>query len=118
MKYALFLFLILVLAVSACLSMNSGNGGGSGGSMEVYEGSAMGYRGPISVQVRVSAGNIMEITVTESMEDRLVGEIAMEELLELIIEYNSTDIDVISGATITSKGFIEAVKNAIISYYE
>jgi urocanate reductase len=117
MKYALFLFLALALAVSACLSFNGGGDGEDGGG-EVFEGSGMGYRGPISVLVRINDGSITEMTVIESVEDRQVGEAAMEELIELIIECNSADIDVISGATMTSKGFIEAVKNAIISYYE
>jgi len=82
---------------------------------KVYKGSAPGYRGPIYVQIRLSGGIISEITV-DSDEDRLVGGAAMEELIEIVTELNSTDVDVISGATMTSKGFLEAVRNAIMSY--
>jgi len=81
----------------------------------VYKGSAPGYRGPIYVQVRLSGGSISEITV-DSDEDRLVGGAAMEELIDIVTELNSTDVDAISGATMTSKGFLEAVRNAIMSY--
>jgi uncharacterized protein with FMN-binding domain len=83
---------------------------------QVYEGSAFGYRGPIYVQVRMSGGSISEITVVDSDEDRFVGGVAMEELIETVTELNSADVDAISGATITSKGFLEAVRNAIMSY--
>lgn len=83
---------------------------------QVYEGSAFGYRGPIYVQVRMSGGSISEITVVDSDEDRFVGGAAMEELIETVTELNSADVDAISGATITSKGFLEAVRNAIMSY--
>lgn len=83
-------------------------------SSGVFEGNAMGYRGPIHVQVRITGGSITEITVIDSMEDRFIGGAAMEELIDLAVEYNSTDIDVISGATVTSRGFLEAVNNAIM----
>jgi len=83
---------------------------------KVYEGSAAGYRGLIHVQVRLSGGNISEITITDSDEDRFVGGVAIEELIETVTELNSIDVDAISGATITSKGFLEAVRNAIMSY--
>jgi len=82
----------------------------------VYEGSAFGYRGPIYVQVRLSDGSISEITVVDSDEDHFVGGAAMEELIETVTELNSTDVDTVSGATITSKGFLEAVRNAIMSH--
>jgi len=83
---------------------------------QVYEGSSIGYRGTIHVQVRMSGGSISEITVVDSVEDRFIGGAAMEELIETMIELNSIDIDTVSGATITSKGFLEAVRNAIMSY--
>jgi len=83
---------------------------------QVYEGSSIGYRGTIHVQVKMSGGSISEITIVDSDEDRFIGGAAMEELIETMIELNSTDIDAVSGATITSKGFLEAVRNAIMSY--
>lgn len=83
---------------------------------QVYEGSALGYRGIIHVQIRLSGGSISEITVVDSDEDRFVGGAAIEELIETVTELNSTDVDAVSGATITSEGFLEAVRNAIMSY--
>jgi len=110
MKYVLFSVMVLVIILSGCAVLNASRIAAG----EVYEGTAAGYRGPIHVQVRMNGGSIMEITVVDSSEDRFVGEAAIEELIDLVIEYNSTDIDVISGATVTSKGFLDAVNNAIM----
>ena len=37
----------------------------------------------------------------------------MEELLELVLETGSTDLDAVSGATFSSRGFLEAVDDAL-----
>jgi uncharacterized protein with FMN-binding domain len=80
----------------------------------VYEGAAMGYRGMIQVRVGMEKGIITEIAVTESREDTAVGGAAIEELTDLVLMYNSTEFDEVSGATETSKGFLAAIENAII----
>jgi len=108
MKYILFL---LSLTVFGCVSL----GGGKGGTADVYEGTAQGYRGPIRVQVRVSEGSITEIVILDSEEDVFVGGAAMEELIDTVILYNTTDVDAVSGATESSGGFLKAVENAIMN---
>jgi uncharacterized protein with FMN-binding domain len=80
-----------------------------------YEGSGRGYRGAIRVRVRIEAGGIAEIIITGSEEDPSVGGAALEELLELALVYQSTDLDAVSGATESSKGFLEALEDAILS---
>jgi len=109
MKNFLFFVFTLVVIVSGCAILR-----GSVGEGEVFEGSGQGYRGTITVQVRVSEGNITEIVVVDSAEDRLVGGAAMEELIDMVIEYNSTDVDAVTGATESSRGFLEAIENAIL----
>ena len=109
MKNFLFLAGILFVVVSGCAVLEASRNGGG----EVFEGTGQGYRGPIHVQVRLDDGVITEIIV-ESAEDRFVGEAAIEELIEQVIECNSTDVDVVSGATESSRGFLEAVDNAIM----
>jgi uncharacterized protein with FMN-binding domain len=101
------LALATVLAV-ACLSIKAENG-------NWYEGSAMGYRGEIRVRVGYEKGAITDITVIESSEDRAVGGAAIEELTDLVLMYNTTELDAVSGATETSKGFLEAIENAIMN---
>ena len=83
----------------------------------VYEGSGCGYRGTIRVQVRMEGGEFVEISIIESDEDSTVGGAAIEELLETALIYNTTDIDAISGATESSRGFLEALENALRKYW-
>ena len=112
MKYFLFFVLALLVIISGCLTSPVWSSGGS--EEEILEGMGMGYRGLIHVRLRMKSGSITEIEV-DSIEDRFVGGAAIEELIDLIIEYDSTDVDAVSGATETSKGFLSAVENAIIS---
>jgi uncharacterized protein with FMN-binding domain len=99
----------LSLTVFSCVSL-----GGRDSPGKVYEGTAQGYRGPIMVQVRVNDGSITEIIIVDSEEDNLVGGAAIEELIDMVIQYNTTDIDAVTGATESSRGFLKAVENAII----
>ncbi|MCL2186874.1 MAG: FMN-binding protein [Treponema sp.] len=120
MKYILFFALVFLLLgtlfIQGCiiLKSNQPHEGGINISDEMYEGTGQGYRGPISVQVRMNGDEIAEIIVIDSEEDHFVGGQAIEELIDLVILYNSTDLDAISGATETSKGFLEAAENAIM----
>ena len=82
---------------------------------EIREGAAPGHRGMIRLRIAFENGSITEITVIESREDRTVGGAAMEELTDMILIYGTTEIDAISGATQTSKGFLKAVENAIMN---
>ncbi|MDR2951793.1 MAG: FMN-binding protein [Treponema sp.] len=113
MKRFLLVLLSLFCIISGCAIL--GGLKGIKARDGVFEGRGSGYRGPIHVLVRLSGGNIVEIEIIESDEDQLIGGEAIEELLGMVIEYNTTDIDVISGATESSRGFLEAVENAIMS---
>jgi len=108
MKRILFIILI-VFIIYGCAVFNRNLNRG-----EVYEGTGQGYRGSITVQVFMNGADIMEIVVADSVENRFVGAEAIEELIDTVIMYNSTDIDAVSGATETSRGFLEAVENAIM----
>jgi len=119
MKY-LFMMTASALIVSAviavgCTSLKTeAETGAEVENKAVYEGAAMGYRGIIRVRVGLNGGTITDIAVVESSEDRNVGEAAIEELTDLVLMYNTTEIDAVSGATETSRGFLEAIENAIL----
>ena len=78
----------------------------------IYVGTGRGYRGPIRVRVYLSEGGIEDIEILESYEDSYAME-AIEELRELVLEMNSTDLDAISGATVSSMGFLSALEAAL-----
>lgn len=96
--------------VLGCLSFNAKANAYADG---VYEGLGEGYQGPIRVAVQVGAGGILDIEIFEHEEDEFVGGAAMTELLEMVLDSNSTDLDAISGATESSVGFLAAVDDAL-----
>jgi len=109
---------VTALLFSGCVSQKNGAETACEDSLcedTFYEGAAMGYRGMIRVRVGFEQGTITEITVMESREDQSIGGAAIEELTDLVLMYNTTEIDAVSGATETSKGFLEAIENAILS---
>lgn len=75
-----------------------------------YVGSAMGYISSIKLEVTVEDGYITDITLLESEEQR---ESEMQEVMHNIIDINSTAVDSIAGATVSSEAVKKAVDNAI-----
>jgi len=111
---ALFIAAGVIIVTVCLLNCASGEKSKSEG-IASYEGAAMGYRGIIRVSVSMQGGTITDIEILESMEDTAVGEMAIEELIDIVLMYNTTEVDAISGATETSMGFLEAVENAILN---
>jgi uncharacterized protein with FMN-binding domain len=65
------------------------------------------------VQVRIASALIQGIEIGAHDEDPFIGGAAMEELLEQVLEYQTVDLDAISGATQSSTGFLAAVEDAL-----
>ena len=82
-------------------------------STGTFEGIGKGYRGPINVEIQMSPAGIEDIVILSHSEGAYPGAAAMEELLDMILETGSTDLDAVSGATFSSRGFLEAVEDAI-----
>jgi fumarate reductase flavoprotein subunit len=78
-----------------------------------YEGTGEGYRGKVHVWVQIDQGNISDLEIMYHDDDDLVGGSAMEELLGMVLDYNSADLDAVSGATESCAGFIDAVNDAL-----
>lgn len=78
----------------------------------IYIGTGSGFAGAITVQVTVSDGKISDISVLSASDDSPYLDNAMS-LLNNIIASNSTNVDTVSGATFSSVGLIEAVRNAL-----
>ena len=80
-----------------------------------YEGSAQGYRGTVSVSVTVENGYITSIDVLSYRDDAEFFNKAYRTVSAEIIASQDTDVDTVSGATFSSRGLINAVKNALYS---
>ncbi|MGM9532395.1 4Fe-4S binding protein [Intestinibacter sp.] len=78
-----------------------------------YTGSGEGYRGTVTVEVKVSDRNISSITVQSYQDDEPFFDKAQNTIINEIISNQSTDVDVVSGATYSSNGIIEAVSDAL-----
>ena len=74
---------------------------------------ANGIGGKIVVRVTYADGTISDVEVLEQNETPEFGGAALEELPAKVVEADSTEVDVITGATITSKAFLAAVADAI-----
>ena len=79
----------------------------------IYNGSGEGKYGPIKVEVSVEKGKISTIKVLEHNETPGLSDPAIEKTPQDIIKAQSTEVSIVSGATVTSKGIIEAVNDAI-----
>ena len=80
-----------------------------------YVGVGYGYSPDLKVSVKIQYGKIEDIKIISHNE---VGEVfyspAFESIPRNIIEIQSTKVDVVSGATYSSNGIIEAVEDALI----
>ena len=76
------------------------------------EGTGIGKHGDITVAVTFDAGKIQAIIVVKQAENPVLSKEVFTTLKDRVIATNSTDLDEISGATFSSKGFLEAVTNA------
>lgn len=76
-------------------------------------GTGKGYGGLVTVTVTKKGDTITSVVAVGEKETNGIGSKAIEELPQKIVEANSPDVDVISGATFTSNAIIYAVKNAL-----
>lgn len=78
----------------------------------VYTGSGQGYRGAITVRVSVSAGKITDIEITDQNETPRYFSNA-KGVIDSILSAQSTEVDAVTGATISSEGIKAAVADAL-----
>ena len=78
-------------------------------------GTAKGFGGDVTVTLTVEDGVITAAKATGDAETPGVGTPALEQLPALMAQYNTVNVDVLSGATFTSNGVIDAAKAALTS---
>ena len=108
-KAYIFIILTFILIFTACSSDEPLVPG-------VYEGSARGFNAESSIKISVTVDkdeNVSDVIILSHEETPSIGGVALEKLVKDIEEKNVEDIDVISGATRTSEGFIKALEDAL-----
>ncbi|BFH62244.1 flavocytochrome c [Paenibacillus azoreducens] len=114
---SIILILSLVVMLSACGSGNNngkvaGNEGEKSGIVTAI-GEGDGKHGAIKVEVTFENNEMKDIKVLEQNENKVLAEPVYKELKETMIDSNNANVDAISGSTLTSKGYIDAVKDAV-----
>ena len=78
-----------------------------------FSGSAQGFGGPIVVEATISDGAIEKIRIVDaSSEDSPYIDDAAK-LVDKMVAVQSTEVDAVSGATLSSAGVINAAKEAL-----
>jgi len=81
-----------------------------------YTGTGKGFAADIKVTVTLGDdGSIVDVVVDECSDTPGVCDLAVEKIPADMKELNSINVDTVSGATFTSKGILEAAKNALES---
>lgn len=78
-----------------------------------YTGEGFGYRPGLVVEVTIKDDRITKIEIVSNNETPGFARLPFEIIPQEIIESQSTDVDVVSGATRTSYGIIMAVEDAL-----
>jgi uncharacterized protein with FMN-binding domain len=92
-------------------------GSGSGPSTTVTGPSAATRWGPVQVQLTVAGGVITDVTVVDypsgNGKDRQINARALPVLVQETVDAQSARIDMVSGATVTSEGYLESLQGAL-----
>lgn len=79
-----------------------------------YIGAGNGYHSDIKVKVKTDKYRILSIDILDHQEMPVISEVVFKDIPHRVIRKNSTEIDLVSGATFTSKGLLEAIDDALV----
>ncbi|HEY7103235.1 MAG TPA: FMN-binding protein [Mycobacteriales bacterium] len=89
----------------------------SGGSRTVTGEAAQTRFGPVQVQITVSGGTVASVTAVDYPQndprDVQINSFAIPQLNQEATAAKSTNIDIVSGATYTSEGYIQSLQSAL-----
>ncbi|MBN2897831.1 MAG: ABC transporter substrate-binding protein [Clostridia bacterium] len=104
------LILMLLMSVVGCSTQAEESENLAG----VYEGTVKGYHGDITAKTKLDAeGRIVDVQIKGDAETKGSGQIALEKIGERILVAQSLKVDVVSGATVSSYGAIDAVAKSL-----
>ncbi|SCY31795.1 FMN-binding protein [Alkaliphilus peptidifermentans] len=79
----------------------------------VYEGVGKGFKGDIKLNVIIEDGKIADIKIVEMKETSGIGDVAVQEVVDMVIKNQTLDVDVVTGATISSEATINTIKKIL-----
>ena len=110
-----FILPIIILAMTGFVLAGCSRNEEAGVSYKAgtYTGEGNGIHGLIKLSVSFSENAITGIDVIEQSESEGISDPAFQRIPGEIIEYQSLDIDTVSGCTYSSNGILEAVADAV-----
>ena len=78
-----------------------------------HKGTALGHGSEITVAVTVTGNKILSVTVEEAGDTAWLQDLPLKRIPAQIVEYQSLNVDTVSGTTFTSNGIINATKAAL-----
>ena len=101
-------------------SANGGSSGSSSGSAKIttYTGSVAQTRwGPVQVKITVQGGKLTKVTILQqpsgNSRDARINDYALPILINESLKAQSANIDMVSGATVTSGGYVQSLQAAL-----
>ena len=98
-------------------SSSGSSGGPSDGSTTVTGDVAQTRWGPVRVEVSVAGGKVTDVQVveypSENPRDAEINSYALPILIQETVSAQSADIDMVTGATVTSEGYIRSLQSAL-----
>ena len=76
------------------------------------QGTGVGKHGDITVAVTFDAVKIQDIKIVKNAENPILAKKVFTDLKDQVVAFSSTGVDLVSGATFSAKGFIDAVNDA------
>ncbi|WP_442802117.1 MULTISPECIES: flavocytochrome c [unclassified Shewanella] len=101
------------IIASAILALTVGCTVQDSGKTVTSEGAAFGKHGEIKVQTATKYGQLIDINILEQKENKVLAASVYTEMKDAMINQNTTEVDAISGATVTSNAFKEAVESSL-----
>ena len=84
-----------------------------GASAETFTKEVPGMHGPLTVEMTLEDGKITDAQMTASMETPGMGDEAAKFVLSQIVENQSLDVDLLTGATVTSRIVLNAASSIL-----
>jgi uncharacterized protein with FMN-binding domain len=106
-------------AGSSAAGSGSSGAAGSGSSADMVVNGAVARTrwGPVQVQVHIAASRIVDIRVLQqpngNRTDVEINSYALPQLRQQVLQAQSANVDGVSGATVTSDGYLQSLQSAL-----
>ena len=99
-------------------SSHQDSSSGNSSNIKTYTGSVAQTRwGPVQVKITVQDGKLTKVTVLQqpngNRRDQEINDQALPILIDETVSAQSAKIDMVSGATVTSEGYLQSLQAAI-----